>query len=126
LLKIEQPLVTENFEGLAVQQTSKGTIIYLFPTTTTARFQQTLLLRFFLPTRIIDSTTVPVSLPSHGRNIGRTQSLSVPRRLFARFFHAGTIRFGVPKTDAEQAADVLAKSDLRGIDPWRGPAAYLF
>ncbi len=26
------------------------------------------------------------------------------------------IHFGVPKTDAEQAADVLAKSDLRGID----------
>ena len=26
------------------------------------------------------------------------------------------IHFGVPRTDAEQAADVLAKSDLRGID----------
>ena len=26
------------------------------------------------------------------------------------------IHFGVPKADAEQAADVLAKSDLRGID----------
>ena len=26
------------------------------------------------------------------------------------------MHFGVPKADAEQAADVLARSDLRGID----------
>ena len=26
------------------------------------------------------------------------------------------MHFGVPKADAEQAADVLAQSDLRGID----------
>jgi hypothetical protein len=48
LLKIEQPLVTENFEGLAVQETAKGTIIYLVSDDNYNPFQQTLLLHFLL------------------------------------------------------------------------------
>ena len=46
LLKIEQPLVTENFEGLAVQETAKGTMIYLVSDDNYNPFQQTLLLQF--------------------------------------------------------------------------------
>jgi len=49
LLRIEQPLVVENFEGLAVQQTRKGTIIYLVSDDNYSPFQQTLLLQFLLP-----------------------------------------------------------------------------
>jgi hypothetical protein len=48
LLKIEQPLVTENFEGLAVQETAKGTMIYLVSDDNYNPFQQTLLLHFLL------------------------------------------------------------------------------
>jgi hypothetical protein len=48
LLRIEQPLVTENFEGLAVQQTPKGTMIYLVSDDNYNPFQQTLLLQFLL------------------------------------------------------------------------------
>ena len=48
LLKIEQPLVTENFEGLAVQETAKGTMIYLVSDDNYNPFQQTLLLQFLL------------------------------------------------------------------------------
>ena len=41
--RLEQPLVIENFEGLAVQQTAKGTMIFIWsPTITTIRFKQTL------------------------------------------------------------------------------------
>jgi hypothetical protein len=49
LLKIEQPLVTENFEGLAVQETAKGTMIYLISDDNYNPFQQTLMLQFLLP-----------------------------------------------------------------------------
>ena len=49
LLRIEQPLVVENFEGLAVQQTRKGTMIYLVSDDNYNPFQQTLLLQFLLP-----------------------------------------------------------------------------
>jgi hypothetical protein len=49
LLKIAQPLVTENFEGLAVQETAKGTMIYLVSDDNYSPFQQTLLLQFLLP-----------------------------------------------------------------------------
>jgi hypothetical protein len=49
LLKIEQPLVTENFEGLAVRETAKGTMIYLVSDDNYNPFQQTLLLQFRLP-----------------------------------------------------------------------------
>jgi len=48
VLRIEQPLVVENFEGLAVQQTSTGTMIYLVSDDNYSPFQQTLLLQFFL------------------------------------------------------------------------------
>jgi len=48
LLRLEQPLVTENFEGLAVQQTPKGTVIYLVSDDNFNFFQQTLLLQFRL------------------------------------------------------------------------------
>ena len=49
LLKLEQPLAVENFEGIAAQQTSKGTIIYIVSDDNYGRFQQTLLLQFLLP-----------------------------------------------------------------------------
>jgi hypothetical protein len=49
LLRIEQPLVVENFEGLAVQQTPKGTMIYLVSDDNYNPFQQTLLLQFLMP-----------------------------------------------------------------------------
>jgi hypothetical protein len=48
LLKIEPPLVTENFEALAVQETAKGTMIYLVSDDNYNPFQQTLLLQFRL------------------------------------------------------------------------------
>ena len=48
LLKIEQPLVTENFEALAVKETAKGTMIYLASDDNYSPFQQTLLLQFLL------------------------------------------------------------------------------
>ena len=49
LLKLEQPLATENFEGVAVQQTSLGTLIFLISDDNFSSFQQTLLLQFMLP-----------------------------------------------------------------------------
>ncbi len=49
LLRIEYPLVVENFEGLAVQETAKGTMIYLVSDDNYNPFQQTLLLQFLLP-----------------------------------------------------------------------------
>jgi hypothetical protein len=51
LLRIERPLVVENFEGLAVQQTRKGTMIYLVSDDNYNPFQQTLLLQFALPNK---------------------------------------------------------------------------
>jgi hypothetical protein len=49
LLKLEQPLATENFEGIAVQQTSFGTVIFLVSDDNFSSFQRTLLLQFILP-----------------------------------------------------------------------------
>ena len=49
LLKLEQPLAAENFEGIAVQQTSKGATIFLISDDNFSSFQQTLLLQFLLP-----------------------------------------------------------------------------
>jgi hypothetical protein len=49
LLRIEYPLVVENFERLAVQETAKGTMIYLVSDDNYNPFQQTLLLQFRLP-----------------------------------------------------------------------------
>jgi len=52
LLRIEQPLVVENFEGLAVLQTRKGAMIYLVSDDNYSPFQQTLLLQFLLPNTV--------------------------------------------------------------------------
>lgn len=49
LLNLEQPLATENFEGIAVQQTSAGATIFLVSDNNFSSFQQTLLLQFLLP-----------------------------------------------------------------------------
>ena len=49
LLKLEQPLTAENFEGMAVQQTSAGATIFLVSDDNFSSFQQTLLLQFLLP-----------------------------------------------------------------------------
>ena len=49
LLRLEQPLAVENFEGIAVQQTAKGTVIYLVSDDNYSAFQQTLLIQFLLP-----------------------------------------------------------------------------
>jgi hypothetical protein len=49
LVRLEQPLVTENYEGLAVQETPLGTMIYLVSDDNYSVFQQTLLLQFLLP-----------------------------------------------------------------------------
>jgi hypothetical protein len=48
MLRIEYPLVVENFEGLAVQQTAQGTMIYLVSDDNYNPFQETLLLQFLL------------------------------------------------------------------------------
>ena len=52
----------------------------------------------------------------HDRNPGRTKSYLFPDAYLRDFSAQVFIHFGVPRADAEQAADVLAKSDLRGID----------
>jgi hypothetical protein len=49
LLRLEQPLATENFEGMAVTRVAGGTAIYLVSDDNFSFFQQTLLLQFFLP-----------------------------------------------------------------------------
>lgn len=49
LLKLEAPLALDNFEAVAVQQTERGTVIYLVSDDNYSRFQQTLLLQFLLP-----------------------------------------------------------------------------
>ena len=59
LLKLQQPLATENFEGIAVRQTANGTSIFLVSDDNYNPFQQTLLLQFLLP------NTGPDALTSH-------------------------------------------------------------
>jgi hypothetical protein len=49
LLKLEQPLAVENFEAIAAQPTSNGTIVYIVSDNNYSPFQQTLLLQFLLP-----------------------------------------------------------------------------
>ena len=48
LLKLEQPLAAENYEGIAVQRTPRGTIIFIISDDNYSSFQQTLLLQFLL------------------------------------------------------------------------------
>jgi hypothetical protein len=57
LLKLEQPLAVENFEGIAVRQSAKGTSILLVSDDNYSPFQQTLLLQFLLPTVSADTLT---------------------------------------------------------------------
>lgn len=52
LLKLEQPLAAENFEGIAVQETSRGTMIFIVSDDNFSSFQQTLLLQFLLPNTV--------------------------------------------------------------------------
>ena len=49
LLKLEQPLAAENYEGIAIKQTPKGTMIFIVSDDNYSSFQQTLLLQFLLP-----------------------------------------------------------------------------
>lgn len=49
LLKLQQPLAVENYEGIAVQETSRGTVVFLVSDDNFSAFQQTLLLQFLLP-----------------------------------------------------------------------------
>jgi hypothetical protein len=48
LLKLEQPLAAENYEGIAVQRTPRGTIVFIVSDDNYSSFQQTLLLQFLL------------------------------------------------------------------------------
>ena len=58
LLKLEQPLAVEKFEGIAVQQTSNGRMIIIVSDDNYSSFQQTLLLQFLLPrTPTLESLT---------------------------------------------------------------------
>ena len=43
------PLITENFEGLAVEDSPEGAVIWMIPDDNLARWQRTLLLRMILP-----------------------------------------------------------------------------
>jgi hypothetical protein len=49
LLRLEQPLAAENYEGIAIKQTSNGTMIFIVSDDNYSSFQQTLLLQFLLP-----------------------------------------------------------------------------
>jgi hypothetical protein len=49
LLKLEQPLAADNYEGIAVERTSKGSMIFIVSDNNYNSFQQTLLLQFLLP-----------------------------------------------------------------------------
>lgn len=51
LFEIEQPLATENYEGVAVQRTVGGTMIFVISDDNYSSFEQTLLLQFLLPDR---------------------------------------------------------------------------
>ena len=61
LLKLEQPLVVENFEGMAVQQTSKGTMIYLVSDDNYSPFQADFLVAVFSRQLDPESLTAPPS-----------------------------------------------------------------
>jgi hypothetical protein len=57
LLKLEQPLAAENYEGIAVQRTPRGTIIFIVSDDNYSSFQQTLLLQFLLPETVKEPLT---------------------------------------------------------------------
>lgn len=52
LLRLEQPLATENYEGIAAKRTPQGTIIFIVSDDNYGSFQQTLLLQFVLTSTI--------------------------------------------------------------------------
>lgn len=49
LIRLEQPLAVDNFEGIAAQRTPRGTEIFIVSDDNYSSFQQTLLLQFLLP-----------------------------------------------------------------------------
>ena len=49
ILRLEQPLTVENFEGMAIRETEQGTSVFLMSDDNYNPFQQTLLLQFLLP-----------------------------------------------------------------------------
>jgi len=49
LLKLEQPLAVENYEGIAVLEMARGTVIFIVSDDNFSAFQQTLLLQFLWP-----------------------------------------------------------------------------
>jgi hypothetical protein len=49
LLKLEAPLAAENYEAMAVQQSARGTMIFIASDDNYSFFQQTVLLQFLLP-----------------------------------------------------------------------------
>jgi hypothetical protein len=57
LLKLEQPLAAENYEGIAVQRTPRGTIIFIVSDDNYSSLQQTLLLQFLLPDTVKEPLT---------------------------------------------------------------------
>jgi len=59
LLRLEPPLAVENFEGIAAQQSAKGTTIFIVSDDNYSAFQQTLLLQFLLPNTAADALTTP-------------------------------------------------------------------
>jgi hypothetical protein len=59
LLRLDQPLATENFEGVTAYDSPQGTMILLVSDDNYSRFQQTLLLQFLLPSRTLTSHTGP-------------------------------------------------------------------
>jgi hypothetical protein len=59
LLRLDQPLATENFEGLTAYQSARGTTILLVSDDNYSRFQQTLLLQFFLPSTALTTHSGP-------------------------------------------------------------------
>lgn len=57
LLRLEQPLAVENYEGIAVQRTPRGTVIFIVSDDNYSSFQQTLLLQFLLPDTVKEPLT---------------------------------------------------------------------
>jgi hypothetical protein len=49
LLSLQQPRAVDNFEGIAVQRSPRGTIVFIVSDDNYNPFQQTLLLQFLLP-----------------------------------------------------------------------------
>ena len=59
LLRLDQPLATENFEGVTAYDSPQGTMIVLVSDDNYSRFQQTLLLQFLLPSTALTTHAGP-------------------------------------------------------------------